>query len=141
MLVFLTGAIELDPKLVGACASPKRWGYERTLIAVCRANRVESLPCLFEKSAVQALSSTQPRSNLLRAILLAGEWGSISGGLKTASDTAFVVVSKPKLSNMRELEPRIEELSKTKGICGTGLTACCSSPAWTGMSFLTQGDF
>src|SRR6267154_2934054 len=102
-----------------------------------------SPPSLFEKSAVQAPSSTQPRSNLLRAILLAGEWGSMSGGLRETSDTVSVIfaVSKPKLSHMRELETRTEALSKAKGGRGTSLTVCCSSPAWIGMSFLTQGDF
>ncbi len=101
-----------------------------------------SLPCPFEKSAVQALSSNQPRSNLLRAILLAGELGSMSGGLKETSgtDPTILVVSKPKLSNMRELEPRTEELSKKNGGRGTSLTECCSNPAWTGMSFLTPED-
>jgi hypothetical protein len=41
----------------------------------------------------------------------------MSGGLKETSDTDSTIfgVSKPKLSNMRELEPRTEALSKAKG--------------------------
>lgn len=108
MLVFLARAIEFDPKPVRARVCPKRRGCEcTTLIVAYRATAwTVGLPCLFEKSAVQALSSTQPRSNLLRAILLAGEWGSMSGGFKETSDTdpTIFVVSKPKLSNMRALE-------------------------------------
>jgi hypothetical protein len=76
-----------------------------------------SLPNLLAKSAVQALSSTQPRSNLLRAILPARELGSMLGGLKELSgtDPTIFVVSNPKHSNMRELEQEQRRQQGSKG--------------------------
>jgi hypothetical protein len=65
----------------------------------------------------------------------------MSGGHKRASDADPILGSKPKLSKMRELEPGTEAFSEATDGRGTGLTVCCSIPAWIGMSFLTQGDF
>jgi len=94
---------------------------------------------LFEKSAVQALSSTQPRSNLLRAILLAGELGSISGGLKEASgmDPTMFAISKPKHSNMRELEPRTETIKK-EARANVIQVLHCAVPTQLGLECLSQ---
>ena len=98
-----------------------------------------SLPNLFEKSAVQALSSTQPRSNLLRAILLAGELGSILGGLKEASgtDPTVFTISKPKHSNMRELEPKTGTISKEARV-NVIQDLHCTVPTQLGLECLSQ---